>query len=258
MEMKGSVIIVTGASQGIGREIAHALAKESAMVVFAARSIDKLRLEASKAGSNAIAVQMDVSNDQSIEKAIREIMDRYGRIDAVINNAGFNGSLSLWSDTNSSQTRQIFDTHVYGTERVMRAIVPIMRKQKSGVIVNFASIVAWVPMPGAAAYSAAKAAIVSLSETLREELREFGIAVRVFSPAHTNTGFALERPTRATPQSVAQDFVEFLHGEQACATTEGLLLFMKRIFPRMTANIMNQTGFKALAAERARAEKCRK
>ena len=108
-----------------------------------------------------------------------------------------------------------------GSERVMRAALPAMRRQESGIIVNFASTVAWVPMPGAAAYSAAKAAIVSLSEALREELRQDGIDVRVFAPPHTSTEagkrMPLDLPKIFTPEWVAEQFVDFLRGKRARA-----------------------------------------
>ncbi len=255
MEIEKSIILVTGASQGIGLQIAHALVREGAIVVFAARSIDKLRREAEKAGSNAIAVKMDVTDDLSVETAINEIIARYGRIDAVINNAGINGTLSLWSDTTSFQTREIFDSHVLGTERVMRAVLPVMKKQKSGVIVNIASIVGWVPMPGLSVYSAAKDAVISISRTLREELKYFGIDVRIFTPAHTNTGHPLERKTNETPESVAEELVKSLLQDRPVTVMEGSLILLNRFFPKITSKMMNQTGFKALAALRAKSEK---
>src|ERR1044071_7132761 len=150
MEPQGKVIVVTGASYGIGLEIARALVREGARVVFAARSLDKLQAEVERATASAgcaMAVQMDVTSTDSVSMAIQEVVERFGRIDAVINDAGNGGSLEFWASSGQDKTRELFDVHVLGAERVMRAVLPTMLAQRSGTLVNFASTVAWVPMP---------------------------------------------------------------------------------------------------------------
>lgn len=263
MEPKHSVVLVTGASSGIGLEIARELVREGARVVFAARSIDRLRAEveaATKAGGTALAVEMDVTSDASVAAAVDATIAAFGRIDAVVNNAGNGGEMSLWAASPATATQAMFDVHVLGTDRVMRAVVPIMRAQRSGTIINFASTVAWVPMPGAAAYSAAKAAVVALSQALREELRGEQIDVRVFAPPHTSTesGLAmpLDLPKIFEPTWVAKQFVRMLRGNQVRALPggNGMLLFVQRLSPRLAARIMNGLGFKALDKAVARRE----
>ena len=256
MKIEGKVIVVTGASGGIGLEIAHALARAGARVVFTARSVERLEAEAARAreqGGDAIAVGMDVTSDNSVKEAIDAVLAQYHRIDVVVNNAGNGGEMNLWSAMTADEVRQMFDVHVLGSERVMRAVLPAMRRQGGGTIVNFASTVAWVPMPGAAAYSAAKAAIVSLSESLREELGKENIDVRVFAPPHTSTEagkrMPLDLPKIFAPDWVAAEFVAFLRGKRPRALPggNGMLLFVQRMSPRLASRIMTGLGFKALS-----------
>jgi short-subunit dehydrogenase len=253
--MKQKVILVTGASEGIGLEVARALCREGAQVVFAARSKDKLEKAAQAAGG--LAVVMDVTSDQSVKDGVDAILARFGRIDIVINNAGNAGAMSLWAAMDADAVRRMFDVHVLGAERVMRAVLPSMLQRRAGMIVNFASAVAWVPMPGAAAYSAAKAAVVSLSEALREELRESGIDVRLFAPPHTSTdagkALPLDLPKIFAPEWVAEQLVHFLRGKRARVLPGGnsMLLFLRRISPSLASRIMNGLGFKALAKVQA-------
>jgi NADP-dependent 3-hydroxy acid dehydrogenase YdfG len=255
VELKDKVIVVTGASAGIGLEIAKSLVREGARVVFAARSLAKLDEEVRRAivnGGTAMAVRMDVTSDASVATAIGAVLERFGRIDILINNAGNAGPMSLWASADPDATRNLFDVHVLGADRVMRAALPAMRRQGSGTIVNFASTVAWVPMPGAAAYSAAKAAVVSLSETLREELKGEAIDVRIFAPPHTSTEsqtLPLDLPNIFTPEQVAAEFVRALRGDRARVVAGGnaMLLLIQRISRSLAARIMNRLGFKALA-----------
>jgi NAD(P)-dependent dehydrogenase (short-subunit alcohol dehydrogenase family) len=256
VKVDDKVIVVTGASSGIGLAIAHALVREGARVAFTARSADRLKAEVERAmlgGGDAIAVPMDVTSDGSVEAAIEVVLARYGRVDVVVNNAGNAGEMNLWSVTSPSALREMFDVHLLGTERVMRAVLPTMRQQGGGMIVNFASTVAWVPMPGVAAYSAAKAAVVSFSEALREELKGEQIDVRVFAPPHTSTEagkrMPLDLPKIFEPDWVASELVAFLRGKQARALPggNGMLLFIQRLSPRLASRIMSGLGFKALA-----------
>jgi 3-oxoacyl-[acyl-carrier protein] reductase len=256
MELRNAVAVVTGASRGIGLEIARALVGEGARVAFAARSIDALREEvrrATTAGGEAIAVPMDVTCDASVAAAIDAVLAAFGRIDIVVNNAGNAGAMSRWADAAPDATRHLLDVHVLGAERVTRAALPTLLRQGSGIVVNFASTLAWVHMPGAAAYSAAKAAVVALSEMLREELRDQGIDVRVFAPPHTSTeggnAMPLDLPKIFAPQWVAAEFVRALRGRRARVLPggNGLLLLVKRVSPRLAARIMNGLGFRALA-----------
>jgi NAD(P)-dependent dehydrogenase (short-subunit alcohol dehydrogenase family) len=256
MDPKGKVILVTGASSGIGLATARALAHAGASVVLAARSRETLEAEATRLraeGCAAFAIALDVTSDASVAAAIAALVERAGHLDAVVNNAGNGGELRFWADTDPGHLRAMFDVHVFGTERVARAALPWLRS-RGGVIVNFASTVAWVPMPSAAAYSAAKAAIVSLSEALRAELAPQGVEVVLFAPPHTSTdagrAWPLEGPTVRTPVWVARELVETLRRgrrSRLAGASNRVLLLVRRIAPAYAAYIMRSIGLRAVA-----------
>src|SRR4051812_41384805 len=112
---------------GIGKEIARALGRERCRVVLAARSLELLREEAAAIGAHAHAVQLDVTRDASVAQCLEEIERRFGRLDVVVNNAGSGGPVARWSSSEPGSTQAMFDVHVFGSERVMRAAVPLMR-----------------------------------------------------------------------------------------------------------------------------------
>jgi NAD(P)-dependent dehydrogenase (short-subunit alcohol dehydrogenase family) len=266
MDPKGKVILVTGASSGIGLAAARALARAGASVVLAARSHAKLEAEAERlraGGAAALALPLDVTSDASVDAALKALVARSGRLDVVVNNAGNGGELRFWADAAPGHLRAMFDVHVFGAERVARAALPILRRQGGGVIVNVASTVAWVPMPSAAAYSAAKAAIVSLSESLRAELAPHGIEVVLFAPPHTSTAagraWPLEGPRVRTPEWVADELVGALRrGRRShlAGASNRALLVIQRLVPAYASYIMRGIGLRAVAkaeAERERA-----
>ena len=252
MELADRVVLVTGASMGIGREIARALAREGCRVVLAARSEERLRAEAEAIGPRALAARMDVTSDASVAAAMAEIEAHWGRLDVVVNNAGSGGPVRRWAESETESTRAMFEVHVLGSERVMRAAVPLMLRQGGGTIVNFSSTLGWVAMPGTASYNAAKAAVVMLSQTVREELKAQGIDVRVFAPPHTSTesgkAMPLNLPKIFEPEWVADQFVRFLRGRRARALPggNGSLLVLQRLSPGFAQWIMNRIGFGAL------------
>jgi short-subunit dehydrogenase len=260
MEPKGKVIVVTGASSGIGLECARALARTGAKVVLAARSGEKLAAEAEhlrRNGWDALAVRMDVTSDASVASAIAEIHERCGRVDAVVNNAGNGGELGFWADADEQSTRAMFDVHVFGAERVARAVLPGMLERRSGTIVNFASTVGWVPMPAAAAYCAAKAAILAFSESLRGELDPHGVRVLVFAPPHTDTEAGRAWPLDVQtfpPEWVAAEFVKSLRRDRPtflAGASNRALLKIQRLAPALASRIMRSVGFRAVERVRA-------
>jgi NAD(P)-dependent dehydrogenase (short-subunit alcohol dehydrogenase family) len=223
-------------------------------VVFGARSKQLLdRHVAEAAGTDrALAVALDVTSDRSVQEAVDTVLAAYGRVDLVVNNAGSGGTLARWVDTDSESFRAMFDVHVFGAERVTRAVAGPMRAQGGGCIVNVASAVAWVPMPGASAYCAAKAAVVSLSESLRAELGPAGIDMRVFAPPFTRTDpdrqWPLDRTRVFEREWVAEQLVRFLQGRKPCALAGGgeSLLWLKRAAPGLAARIVQGIGLRAL------------
>ncbi|MBM4780296.1 MAG: SDR family NAD(P)-dependent oxidoreductase [Archangiaceae bacterium] len=246
-----SAVLVTGASSGIGLHIARALARRGAKVAFAARRRETLEREVAAVvadGGQAVAVPLDVTDAASAQRAVQQVMERFGRVDVLVNNAGNGGELGWWADARPEVAREQFAVHVLGAEHMARAVLPVMRAQRGGVIVNFASTVGYVPMPGAAIYSAAKAAVNAWSIALRTELAPENIDVRVFSPPHTSTEagerWPLALPKIFEPAWVAEAFVSFLDSNAARALPggNGGLLLLQRVWPSLAARIMNGLG----------------
>lgn len=255
MQFDDQVWLVSGASTGIGLEIARALAACGARVALAARSADALQREAAALaarGLQALAVPMDIRSDEAVAAGIARVLDTWGHLDGIANVAGNGGTLSRWCDAPSHGTESMFAVHVLGAERVLRAALPALVRQRRSVVVNFASTVAWVPMPGAAAYSAAKAAVVALSDAWRAELAPLGVDVRVFAPPHTRTeaglAWPLPLPKVFEPQWVAQAFVQSLRrgAVRSVPGGNGALLALQRLSPGLARRIMQRIGFEAL------------
>jgi short-subunit dehydrogenase len=255
MDPQGKVILVTGASSGIGLASARELARRGARVILAARSMDRLEREAAAIrtnGGEAIAVALDVSEAASVERAVGRALAHFGQVDAAINFAGNGGTLGLWDRAPTDQLSAMIDTHLLGAERVIRAVLPAMLARGSGVIVTVASTVGWVPMPAAAAYSAAKAAVLAFSEALRGELRGRGIEVCVFAPPHTNTeagrAWKMAGPRTFEPEWVAGQLIRALRAEQAsflAGASNRLLLGIQRLSPAYARYIMRSIGLRA-------------
>lgn len=255
MDPKGKVILVTGASSGIGMASARELARVGATVVLTARSLGRLEAVAASLaaqGLEAVAIAMDVTDNASTAAAVAQTIDRFGRIDATIHFAGNGGEISLWNETSPGHLSAMIDTHLLGAERLARAVVPAMLARGSGVIVNVASTVGWVPMPGAAAYSAAKAAVLAFSDALNAELSARGVEVRIFAPPHTNTEagrmWPLSGPRVFEPEWVARQLVAFLRADRIrflAGSSNRLLLAIQRLSPGYARYIMKRIGLAA-------------
>jgi NAD(P)-dependent dehydrogenase (short-subunit alcohol dehydrogenase family) len=175
--------IVTGASSGIGAATAERLAKAGYTVYGTSR-------RGAGAGTRSFhMLSLDVTSDASVEAAIGEVMRLEGRIDLLVNNAGFSVAPAGAEESSIEQARSIFETNFFGLIRMTRAVVPHMRRQGSGRIINIGSVLGLLPMPYGALYAATKHAIEGYSESLDHELRTRGIRVVVIEPAYTKTQF---------------------------------------------------------------------
>jgi 3-oxoacyl-[acyl-carrier protein] reductase len=256
MDPQGKVILVTGASSGIGLASARELARHGARVVLAARSSARLEEAAEvirQRSGEALAVTMDVGDAASVSAGVIRALAHHGHIDAVINFAGNAGPLGLWEGAAPDQLQAMFDTHLFGAERVARAVLPSMLARGQGTIVNIASTVGWVPMPAAAAYSAAKAAVLAFSEALHGELEERGIDVMVFAPPHTNTAagreWTLKGPRVFEPEWVASELVRALRARRRtflAGRSNRALLGIRRLSPSYASFIMRRIGMAAI------------
>jgi len=180
---KTKIALVTGASSGIGKATAERLAKAGYKVYGTSR-------RAAQAGLQSFEMlALDVTNDQSVEAAVADLIRREGRIDLLVNNAGFGVAPAGAEESTIEQAQSIFNTNFYGIVRMTRAVVPQMRKQGSGRILNISSVLGFLPAPYMALYAATKHAVEGYSESLDHELRTRGIRVSTIQPAYTKTGF---------------------------------------------------------------------
>src|SRR3954466_3204298 len=181
--MKSGIALVTGASAGIGEATANRLAKAGYKVYGTSR-------RAAQAGHRAFEMlPLDVTSDASVEAAVKEVVRLHGRIDLLVNNAGFGVAPAAAEESSLDQACAIFDTNFFGIIRMTRAVLPHMRHQRSGRIINIGSVLGFLPMPYMALYAATKHAVEGYSESLDHELRTRGIRVCVVEPAYTKTPF---------------------------------------------------------------------
>ncbi len=177
------VVLITGCSTGIGRDLVQRLTQSGYTVVATARNVATLDdVQA------ALKLPLDVTQPDSVNQAVELTCQQLGRIDVLVNNAGYAipGAVEEISD---EQARQIFDVNVYGVMRLIRAVAPVMRRQKSGRIINISSISGKMALPTNGAYSATKFALEALSDALRLELAPFGIRVVLVEPGPIKTRF---------------------------------------------------------------------
>jgi len=187
MKIQNSVVIVTGASMGIGLAVARELAKRGAKVVLAARSVEKLKKLENEI-PNSFAVAMDMRKPEDVKELVEATIEKFGRIDILINNAG-QGLRSSVEKIDLDEYQSIMDLNVFSVVRAMQQVIPIMRKQGGGMILNISSMVSKNYYPELAAYSSTKYALNAISLTARQELAPDNIVVGVFHPKMTATDF---------------------------------------------------------------------
>lgn len=187
MEIKGKVIVITGASQGIGLATARVVAEKGANVVLAARSEGALKdLEKELPGS--FAVKTDMRDPKDVSDLIKQAIERFGRVDVLVNNAG-QGMYGPVETIDIAKYKEIMELNVYGVLRAMQAVIPQMRAQGGGMILNVSSRVSKNYFPNLAAYASTKYALNALSLTARTELANDNIIVSVMHPKMTSTNF---------------------------------------------------------------------
>ncbi len=180
---------VTGASQGLGLSLVKKLLADGYRVAATSRNAQALKTAVGLIDSNRfLPLAVDLNNPDCIDESVRQTVEAFGRIDVLVNNAGY-GMTSVVEETAEVHIRDIFSVNVLAVIEVTKRVIPVMREQASGLIINIGSVAGFAGAPGWAIYSATKAAIAAFSEVLALDVKEFGIKVTVIEPSGFRTGF---------------------------------------------------------------------
>ena len=209
MKLEGQVAVITGAGRGIGRAIALTYAREGARLVLAARSeaeLEETAAAASEAGAEAIAVRTDVTSQIGTGRLARRAVERFGRIDVLVNNAGISGPVGPLQSNDVAEWVDTINVNLTGTFLVCRAVVPVMLEQGGGRIINLSGAGVANAWSNMSAYCASKAAVVRMTEVLAQELEGKGITVNALGPGSVHTSM-WEKMT----EDAAQAGADFIH-----------------------------------------------
>lgn len=189
----GDVVLVTGASSGIGKATAEYLSKQGFKVYGTSRKASFDNQEVYCSGSGFLKmIPLDVCSEESIKAAVDYIVKKEGTIGILINNAGF-GIAGSVEDTTYEEAYSQFDTNFFGMHRMCRAVLPAMRSKRKGLIINISSVAGFIAIPYQSMYSACKYAVEAMTEALRMEVKPFGINTAMVEPGDTKTGFTGSR-----------------------------------------------------------------
>ena len=223
MELRGAIVAITGASAGIGRETALAFARAGASVAACARRAERLRAlegELQVLGAAHLTCAVDVAVEEQVREFVRAVLARFGRVDVLVNNAG-SGAFGTIEETPGEVWRRLLEVNLLGSLHAARAVLAPMRAQGRGVIIGISSLAGRRALPAAAAYSASKAALLSLDEALRVELHGTGVRVCSVLPVSTPSEFhesAWQAPGRAvSPAGPQQSAARVAQAIVACA-----------------------------------------
>jgi len=214
MEKKKKVWLITGCSSGLGRALAEEVLASGDIAALTARDTATLTDLVASCPDRAIALKLDVTDSTAIQAAVDEAVARLGRIDVLVNNAGF-GTVGALEEIDDLYADQAMDANFFGVYRMCRAVLPAMRRQASGSIINVSSMLGFSGAAGYAFYSAAKFAVEGLSEALAAEVAPFGIKVTIIQPGPFRTDFR-KRSMRVAPVHPA-------YSKSLSAFREGLL-----------------------------------
>jgi 3-oxoacyl-[acyl-carrier protein] reductase len=203
MDLQGAAAIVTGASRGIGRAIAEALAKEGMRLVIGGRDEGRLQEAARAIGGETEAVAGDVGEEAVAARLVETATRKFGRLDVVVNNAGI-GHHGKLEDMDPAEFDRVYRTNVRGPFLLMKSAVPVMRRQKRGTLVSLASLAGRNPVPMRAAYAATKWAMIGLSRSVLQEVRKDGIRVIILEPGSTLTEFGHDASKMAQAEKLVR------------------------------------------------------
>ncbi|MBW7674563.1 oxidoreductase [Chryseobacterium chendengshani] len=199
------VWFVTGASKGLGLTLVKRLLADGHSVAATSRSLSDLQNAISEENSMFLPLEVDLINEDSIEEAVSKTIRKFGKIDVTVNNAGY-GQLGTLEETTDQEGRQNFDTNVFGSLNIIRKVMPYLRKQNSGLIINIASIGGLTgDFAGWGIYCATKFAVVGFTEALAAEVKEFGVHATVVYPGYFRTDFLTGGSLR-TPKNEIEEY----------------------------------------------------
>jgi len=192
MELQGKVVVVTGASMGIGEALARVFAEQGARVVLSARDLARLEAARTRIGhtERTAVCTCDVSKSAEIRKLVEFTRQRFGRVDVWINNAGY-GLLDSVATASLDEVRRLFDTNLFGAIECLQVVVPVMKQQGAGAVINISSVAGHISVPYSGIYSASKHALNAIGRAARMELKGTGVNVLTVCPGYIATDFAV-------------------------------------------------------------------
>lgn len=260
MQISGKVVLITGASEGIGAATARAFRERGALLSLVARNEAKLR---ESGGGDAVITAGDLSVEETRERAVRATIERHGRIDILINNAGVGLYAPSWNAP-MAETRRMWELNFFAALGMIQLVVPHMKRQGGGCVVNVSSIGGKVTLPWLTLYSASKYALGSMTDGLRMELRRDGIHAITVCPGYVSTGFQQHILGGAVPKSVQSSRMFLITPEQcARAIARGVerdartvvtprsgwvLIALERLFPSFIDRRLEQMYLRGLSS----------
>lgn len=239
MELTGKVVVVSGASMGIGEAIAKAFATQGASVVLLSR--DTARAEAARARigflDRTVALSCDVRNSEEIDRVLALTLHHFRRVDVWINNAG-HGLLDSVAQMEMHACRDLFETNFFGALSAMQAVIPVMRQQGSGTIINVSSVAGHIPLPFHAAYGASKFALNAIGKAARIELKKDNIQVLTVCPGYVRTDFGRNAIRGKEMKTVRPDSVRGVTPDRvARATLRGYMAGKREVIVPWTMHL---------------------
>lgn len=235
--MNNKIILLTGASSGIGFDAAKVLAQQGHKIYAAARRVELM--EPLKE-YGIVPMYMDVTEDESMQKGVEQIIAAEGRIDVLINNAGF-GYFGAIENVSMDEARRQIEVNVFGLARLCQLVIPHMRQQKSGLIVNTSSIAGKIVLPFGGWYHVSKFSVEALSDALRMELKPFGIKVSMIEPGGIGTDWGVIAARHLKESSVGTPYEKAALNESALMNVaySGKYLSSPRVITRAISKAVN-------------------